>query len=151
MKQYALCLLVAVCASFTNGCSQRKSVDLPNAKAERLEVLRTINVSRVETKGVYLVRSDEDLQQLTGDTVPEDVDFSTELVVIVACGECNTTGHSVEIQGMALQGDALQVFPSLSWPKGDRPVGMAITFPTHAVVIQKLAKSVNVEAVWLND
>lgn len=153
MTNFIACPILAVLVCFASGCAPSKIDELPIVDGEHIPVRQTINVGRVMSPGVHLIQSVDDFDRLTGQPSEsvshafQSVDFSRETVVIAALGERNTTGYSIRIVGIALQKDVLNVYLRESSPSGNGPVGMAITYPTHAIVLEKLSETLKVNVV----
>ncbi|MCC9658300.1 protease complex subunit PrcB family protein [Rhodopirellula halodulae] len=134
------------------GCTQPTS-PLPIAEQDKISILRTVSLDRIEQEGVEVVRSEAQLMKLLGTSSNEHpsgapkVDFEKETLLIASLGECNSTGCSISIQGISLQNSLLKVFVKRSSPTPGRMVGMAMTYPSHAVVVAKLPADIAVEVV----
>ncbi len=158
MKKCILVLLISGLTTLSVGCSNAEFEFPKGTQGQELSILRSINVGPsglFEAKGIHLIRSVEEYQLLcegqnmeAGTTDLATVNFATESVVIAARGMCDTEGYWIAIRGLALDGDNLQVFSESGSPKGEMAY-MAITHPRHAVVVPKLAESVNATAIEL--
>ncbi|MEO9590781.1 protease complex subunit PrcB family protein [Rhodopirellula bahusiensis] len=149
--------ILAVLVCLATGCAPSKIDELPIVDGEHVPVRQTINVGRVMSPGVHLIQSVDDFVQLTGQSSEsvshafQSVDFSRETVVIAALGERNTTGYSIRIVGIALRKGVLNVYLRECSPSGTGPVGMVMTYPTHAIVVSKLPDAVDVVPIKLTD
>ena len=145
---YSVLMCFVACLA---GCAEPEFSIPEGTHGERVKILRDLNVYQeplFDTKGVYVLRSIEEYQQLCqvanvpgNNAIFQAVDFSSESVVIVARGMCDTSGYWTEIAGMALSGDTLQVFSRSGSPVSEL-VYMVISYPKHAVVVPKLPASV---------
>lgn len=134
------------------GCN-RPTSKLPIAEQDNISILRTVSLERIEQEGVEVVRSETQLMKLLGTSSNEHslgaakVDFEKESLLVASLGECNSTGYSISIQAISLQNSLLTVFVKRSSPTPGRMVGMAMTYPSHAVVVAKLPTDIAVQVV----
>lgn len=157
MTNCIACQVLTILFCFASGCVQSKVDDLPIVDGEQVPVRQTIDVGRVMSAGVHVIQSVDDFVELTGQPAYaasrafQSVDFSSESVVIAARGECSTTGYSIRIVGIALSEDVLNIYLREGSPRGNGPVGMAMTYPTHAIVVSKLPDAIQVISNKLED
>ena len=157
MQMFVSYLLIVIILGCAGDSSSSDPIQDPLVKGEQIEITKGINVYRIPSKGVFIIRSVDDFSKLAGITdvqqttaILGNVDFSRESVVIVALGPCNTTGYSVAIRRLVLDKDSLQVCAKIDTPGNNQMVGMAFTFPSHAVVVPKLPKGLTAIPTWLD-
>jgi hypothetical protein len=114
--------------------------------AEPVTIVESVsgNSPALPDLGTMLIRTQAEYDALGDkDIYPGKVDFDKHDLVIVALGERNTGGYSIEITSIQLVGGELAVTGQATRPGPDDAVTQAITYPYDAAIIANTdAKSV---------
>lgn len=94
------------------------------------------NSQALKTIGAMLIRTQAEYDALGDKNIfPGALDFDQHDLVIVALGEQNTGGYSVDITSIQLVGSELAIKGKATTPAADAIVTQALTYPYDAVII----------------
>lgn len=131
-----LSLLISVMGP---GCSSNPAPDETEAgQPQNVTIVEKIHhdVSGIDTPGVYLIRSQQQLDEFGSATLKAlRVDFSESSLVVLALGQQPTAGYWARITAIVQMGDSLIVQGLANRPAADQLVAQVLTTPFCAAVI----------------
>ena len=68
-----------------------------------------------------------------------EVDFSKDMVILVAMGRQNTGGYSIQVSSVQTKGDTLEIAVTRTTPPPGTMVIQALTAPVHMVAVPRSA------------
>jgi hypothetical protein len=109
--------------------------------------LSQINVPRImhETKKEYIIRNNEEYKQIFEED--SEIDFEKYTLVVAFMGESLSGGYSNQIAHIEEKEESLKIRILEISPGKNCMVTMAITYPQHAVLIEKTEKDI-IEPVY---
>ena len=131
-------LLVAV--AMIGGCQTTTAPVGPSETAFGMTVYQQLAGDDLNTDdAAMLINSREDLDMLQHEELAGlEVDFDLQSVVVVALGECPTTGWWIRIDSAHVDIDKLYVQGVANEPDETQIVGQTLTYPYAAAVIDRV-------------
>jgi hypothetical protein len=144
--------LASACASPTEVVVEEEEFEHENGQDQEImgenrefETLFQTFDSRHEEEMFYIIGDEETFTDLWVNKLEEEmfeVDFDEKMVLAVFLGEKPSGGYNVEITEIIETDTTLEVMVNETIPGEDDMVTMALTYPSHVVMLDKCVKEV---------
>ncbi len=101
--------------------------------------------SRYEEEMFYVIKDEETFVNLWENTLEEatiEVNFDEQMVLAIFMGEKPSGGYGIEITHVIETDNAIEVTAIETVPGEEDMVTMALTYPSHVIVLEKSDKNV---------
>ncbi len=116
------------------------------SQSYKYEIIESDSLSIIKAKK-YVIKSQTDLDKFADENKLshkefKNIDFNSEMIIIISMGQCGSTGHSIKITKIKEKHSNLIVNCEFNYPGKNCVVGCAITYPLIAFKTKTTKKSV---------
>lgn len=133
-------LLIGLAGLLLTGCvgvSRAENLPIRSLAKSAFSGIQDPKQEVIKDKAAYDALWTRHLANAKGAVTQPDVDFSKEMVILVAMGRQNTGGYAIQVSGVEVSGDKVKVTVTRTTPPPGAMALQALTAPVHIVAVPR--------------